>query len=102
MVIFITLFAINIVAKSILGDSINLSINLCRRNPESFNLFLSEGDSEKKAISDPEINPEMGPEIDPEIDPEMYPEMDPEMDPEINPEMDQKWIQKWIQKCIEK
>ena len=58
MVIFITLLAINIVARSILGDSINLSINLCWCDPESFNLFLSEGDSAKKAISDPEINPE--------------------------------------------
>ena len=54
----IKLFAISIVAKSILGLSTRLIINLSRFNPDSFNLFLSVGVSEKNAISDPEINPE--------------------------------------------
>ena len=56
--IFITLFAISIVANNILGASINWIINLCLFNWDSFNWFLSDGDKEKKAISEPEINPE--------------------------------------------
>ncbi len=52
------LFAIRIVANNIFGDSINFNINLCFFDKESFNLFLSEGDKAKKAISEPEINPE--------------------------------------------
>ena len=46
------------VANNIFGDSINFSISLCFFAIESFNLFLSEGDKAKKAISEPEINPE--------------------------------------------
>ncbi len=58
IVIFIILFAINIVAKSIFGASISPIINLCLFKFDSFNWFLFVGVSEKKAISDPEINPE--------------------------------------------
>ena len=56
--ILIKLLEINIVANNIFGDSINLIINLCLCSVESFNLFLSEGDNAKKAISEPEIKPE--------------------------------------------
>ena len=58
MVILIRLLEISIVASNILGDSINLIINLCLFKGESFNLFLFVGVREKNAISDPEINPE--------------------------------------------
>ena len=46
------------VARSILGDSISRSINLCLLIFESFNWFLSVGLSAKKPISEPEIRPE--------------------------------------------
>jgi len=58
MAILITLFEINIVANNILGESINWRIVLCFFNVDSFNKFLSDGDKEKKAISEPEIKPE--------------------------------------------
>ena len=54
----ITLLEIRIVANNIFGDSINLTINLCFLDEDSFNLLLSEGDNPKNAISEPEINPE--------------------------------------------
>ena len=56
--IFITLLAISIVASNNLGDAINLIITLCLFFEDTFNLFLSEGDSPKNAISDPEIKPD--------------------------------------------
>ena len=58
IVIFITLFAISIVANSILGDSISLIINLCLRISDFSNLSLSVGDNEKNAISEPDTKPE--------------------------------------------
>ena len=56
--ILITLLAIKIVASSILGDSVNWIITLCLFNRDAFNLFLSDGDRPKKAISEPDIKPE--------------------------------------------
>ena len=58
IVILITLLAINIVASSIFGSSMSRSINWYLLILEFFNLFLSVGDNEKKAISEPEISPE--------------------------------------------
>ena len=58
MAILIILFAISIVAKSLLGWLMSLIIKLCLVVPESFNLFLSEGESAKNAISEPETSPE--------------------------------------------
>ena len=58
IVILITLLAINIVASSIFGFSMSRRINWYLLILESFNLLLSVGDSEKKAISEPEISPE--------------------------------------------
>ena len=56
--ILTTLLEIRIVANNNLGDSINLIINLCLCDDEAFNLFLSDGDKPKNAISEPEIKPE--------------------------------------------
>ena len=56
--ILITLLEISIVANNIFGDSISWIINLCLCCDDSFNLFLSEGDSPKNAISEPEIKPD--------------------------------------------
>ena len=56
--IFIKLLEIKIVANNILGSLINLRINLCFFESDSFSLFLSEGESAKNAISDPEIKPD--------------------------------------------
>ena len=56
--ILITLLEIRIVANNILGDSISLIISLWLRNDEALNLFLSDGDKPKNAISEPEIKPE--------------------------------------------
>ncbi len=58
IVMLITLLAINIVASSIFGAPMSRSINRCLLILESFNLLLSVGDNEKKAISEPEISPE--------------------------------------------
>ena len=58
MAIFIILLAISIVASNNFGDAINLIITLCLFVEDAFNLFLSEGDKPKNAISDPEIKPD--------------------------------------------
>ena len=52
------LFAISIVARSILGLSTNFKIDLWLFIFEDFKWFLSFGLNEKKATSDPEIMPE--------------------------------------------
>ena len=54
----IRLFEINIVANNILGDSINLIINLCFLAEDICICFLSVGESANSATSDPDIKPE--------------------------------------------
>tara|TARA_B100001250_G_C19172864_1_gene517478 strand:- start:270 stop:482 length:213 start_codon:yes stop_codon:yes gene_type:complete len=54
----ITLLEINIVANNIFGDSINRRMILCFCSEDSCNLFLSDGDRPKNAISEPEIKPD--------------------------------------------
>ena len=58
MAILIILLVINIVASSIFGESISFKINLCLLDDDSFNLLLWEGESEKKAISEPDTRPD--------------------------------------------
>ena len=53
-----TLLEINIVANNIFGASINRRMILCLCSEDSCNLFLSDGDKPKNAISEPEIKPD--------------------------------------------
>ena len=58
MAIFTRLFAIKIVASNVLGFSLSAIIRLLELVSSSFRLAKSLGESEKNAISLPEINAE--------------------------------------------
>lgn len=58
MAILMKLFAINMVARSLLGFCLRVRIFLLFEEPSSCNDFISFGSKEKKAISDPDMRAE--------------------------------------------